>query len=116
MFCSVISLLEQRSSRYRWNSVLTKAKWNSVNRHLFKLQPGLPCWPILTFFSKLETFPCVHNDEHKFLPANTLFALDQSEFLMDRLCYQILLLHFITFFSIYRTIYNPARCLVILHY
>jgi hypothetical protein len=24
------------------------------NRHLFKLQLWLPCWPILTFFSKFE--------------------------------------------------------------
>jgi hypothetical protein len=28
MFCSVNSLLEPRSSRNRWNSVLTKAEWN----------------------------------------------------------------------------------------
>ena len=30
MFCSVSSLIEQRSSRNRWNSVLAKSQWNSV--------------------------------------------------------------------------------------
>ena len=86
------------------------------NRHLFKLRPGLPCWSILTFSSKLETVLSVHNDEHKFPPAKTLFALDQSEFFMDRLSYHILLLYFITLCSLYRTAYNPVTYKVILQY
>ena len=75
------------------------------NRHLFKLQPGLPCWTILTFFSKLETVPSVHNNEHKFSPTKTLLSQDQFEFFMDRLCYQIILLHFETLWSLYITAY-----------
>jgi hypothetical protein len=30
MFCSVNSLIDQRYSRNRWNSILVKAQWNSV--------------------------------------------------------------------------------------
>ena len=82
------------------------------NRHVFKLQPRLPCWPILTFFLKLGL-------SHLFTTMNTNFPQIKHYLLwniMDRLCYQILLLHFNTLFSLYRTAYNSAACLVILHF
>ena len=41
--------MEQRSSK--------NLKEQRSNRHMLKLQPGLPCWTIQILFSKLKTFP-----------------------------------------------------------
>jgi hypothetical protein len=106
MFCSVNSLLEQHSSRNSWNSVLTKAKWNIVLTETCS-DYNLSC-PHLLF--KVSDCP---NNKHKFSPAKTLFAMDQFEFFMDRLCYQILLLHFNTLYSLYKTAEYIQSCHVL---
>ena len=98
MFCLVNSLLEQHSSRNRWNSLLT----DTCSNYSLDCPVGQP--------SKLETVPSVHTDAHKKHTVKTLFALDQLEFFMDRLYYQILLLHFNTLCSLYRTAYYIQSC------
>ena len=116
MFCSVNSLLEQRFSRNRWNSVLTKAKWNivltdtcsnySVDCPVGQSSPSFQSWRLSHLFTTMNTnFPQL---KHCFL-WNSLWTGCAARYF----CF--ILIHIVVFTE-QHTVYNPSTCLVILYY